>query len=151
MNERIIDFISSQKVATVCCTDEDNNPYCFSCFFAFDVTQHALYFKTSAGTRHADLMLLKSAVAGTVQPDKLNPMAIKGLQFTGQVIPEGSWKEHAAAVYHRKYPFALAMKGDIWMVKLEYIKMTDNTLAFGKKIIWESEALKTANAVASEN
>ncbi len=144
MNERIIDFISTQKVATICCTDEENHPYCFSCFFAFDAAQQAVYFKTSAGTRHADLMLVHSAVAGTVQPDKLNPMAIKGLQFTGHVLSEGSWKDHASSVYHRKYPFALAMKGEIWMVKLDYIKMTDNTLAFGKKIIWESEASQTA-------
>ena len=137
MNEKITDFIEAQKVATICCVDEENLPYCFSCFFAFDDKREMIYFKTSADTRHAALLVIKSAVAGTVQPDKLNPLAIKGLQFNGYVVRGNT--EHAATVYHRKYPFALAIKGDIWMIRLTYIKMTDNTLGFGKKITWAVE------------
>lgn len=138
MNERITDFIAAQKVATICCVDEDNLPYCFSCFFAFDEERDMIYFKTSADTKHASLLAQKNAVAGTIQLDKLNPLAIKGLQFNGHVVNDDN--EHAAAVYHRKYPFALAMKGDVWMIKLTYIKMTDNTLGFGKKITWTTES-----------
>jgi uncharacterized protein YhbP (UPF0306 family) len=36
MNERIADFINHQRVASVCCVDEDNKPHIFSCFYAFD-------------------------------------------------------------------------------------------------------------------
>jgi hypothetical protein len=31
---------------------------------------------------------------------------------------------------------ALAMPGHIWTIQLTEIKMTDNTLGFGKKIAW---------------
>lgn len=138
MDDRIISFIEEQKVATICCVDEENKPYCFSCFFAFDEQRNFLYFKTSANTKHLPLLMQNPNVAGTIQPDKLNPLAIKGLQFTG-VMTENA--EHASAHYYKKYPFALAMPGVVWAIQLDYIKMTDNTLSFGKKIIWERKTV----------
>ena len=41
------------------------------------------------------------------------------------------------AEYHKKFPFALAMSGDIYAVQLEKIKLTDNGKGFGKKINWQ--------------
>lgn len=141
MNERILDFIQGQKVASICCVDEENAPYCFSCFFAFDEKSLVLYFKSSSETRHAQLLKKNGAVAGTIQPDKLNPLAIKGLQFTGVMVePNDPLAANAFSVYHKKYPFAIAMKGDVLTIKLTAIKMTDNTLQFGKKIAWKLEA-----------
>jgi uncharacterized protein YhbP (UPF0306 family) len=32
---------------------------------------------------------------------------------------------------------AVAMKAPVWRLKLNYIKMTDNTLGFGKKLLWD--------------
>jgi len=138
MNHRIIDFIQEQKVATICCLDEENNPYCFSCFFAFDEKKLVLYFKSSATTRHALLLQYNLNVAGTVNQDKLNTLAIKGLQFTGQVVAvTDGLASDASSVYHKKYPFAVAMGGDVLTIKLTAMKMTDNALSFGKKITWE--------------
>lgn len=136
MNERIIGFIEDQTVATVACIDSDLKPYCFSCFYAFDKEQSLLYFKTSANTNHVQMLNNNKNVAGTIQPDKLNRLAIKGIQFTGKVIDTGDQQSNASAVYHKKYPFALAMPGEVWTIQLETIKMTANTLAFGKKLLW---------------
>ena len=137
MDERIAQFLRSNKVATICCVDEEGLPYCFSCFYTWDETSRQLYFKSSADTKHAQMMLEKGSVAGTVQPDKLNPLAIKGIQFMGKIEPV--FHGDAAAAYHGRYPFALAMKGEVWTLQLQYIKMTDNTLGFGKKLVWERE------------
>jgi uncharacterized protein YhbP (UPF0306 family) len=140
MNEHIVDFIQKQKVATLCCVDEEKAPYCFSCFFAFDEVKHLLYFKTSASSHHGRLLQQNGRVSGTINPDKLNSLAIKGIQFSGQVVePDDSVTADASAIYHKKYPFAYAMKGDIWTVRVTTIKMTDNTLGFGKKITWKLE------------
>ena len=77
--------------------------------------------------------------AARVQPDKLNPLAIKGIQFTGQIVhSKNELCLHAAATYHKRYPFALSITGDIWMLQPLTIKMTDNTLNFGKKLHWQS-------------
>jgi hypothetical protein len=39
--------------------------------------------------------------------------------------------------YLKRFPFALAAKLDLWILYIDYIKMTDNLLGFGKKLIWE--------------
>lgn len=138
MNERIVDFIQHQRVATVCGVDEENNPYCFSCFYAFDEERQLLYFKSGSAAHHSQILSSNSIVAGTIQQDKLNSLAIRGIQFSGRVLDPGmNLCSEAASVYHKRFPFALAMPGDVWIIQLETIKMTDNTLSFGKKLHWQ--------------
>lgn len=141
MSEKhIFSFIGEQTVANICCTDEQNLPYCFSCFYALDEQKHILYFKTNDETRHNRLMKENNRVAGTILPDKLNRLAIKGIQLEGHaLLPHSEEMKDASSVYHRKYPFALAMPGDVWGIKIRHIKMTDNTLSFGKKIEWSAD------------
>jgi len=127
-------------VATICCVDEENNPYCFSCFYAFDSEEKLIYFKSSPATHHAILLNQKPLVSGTIQPDRLNPLAIKGVQFSGEIINGNKClPERASTFYHKKYPFALAMAGEMWTIQVEMVKMTDNTLGFGKKLVWQRQ------------
>lgn len=81
------------------------------------------------------------AIAGTVLPDTLNKLMVKGLQFEGKVLdPADKHAQAAGAFYHKKNPLALAIPGFVWAVQINYLKMTDSTLGFGKKIIWERGA-----------
>jgi uncharacterized protein len=138
MEKRMIDFMQGQRVATICCVDEENKPYCFSCFYAFDAEDQLIYFKSSPATHHAILLHQKPLVSGTIQPDRLNPLAIKGVQFNGEALIGNSVTvEKASAFYHKKYPFALAVPGEVWTIQADIIKMTDNTLSFGKKLVWQ--------------
>ena len=41
--------------------------------------------------------------------------------------------------YLKRFPFAIAVKLDLWMLPIDYIKMTDNRLGFGKKLEWVRE------------
>jgi len=142
MNERIAAFITHQRVASVCCVDHENMPHCFSCFYAFDTERDLFYFKSGSSAHHSQVLLQNPVVAGTIQPDKLNPLAIKGTQFTGRILhPKNELCSQAEAVYHKRYPFALAMPGEIWTLQPETIKMTDNTLSFGKKLHWQLQEL----------
>jgi uncharacterized protein len=142
MNEKIIQFIEKQRVATICCVDNEGKPYCFSCFYAFDNDKRLLYFKSSRTSSHAAFLENNPSVAGTIQPDKLNVLAIQGIQFTGTVYEANeTTAADSKSVYHKKYPFALAMPGEVWIIEPTFIKMTDNSLGFGKKIVWEKEAV----------
>lgn len=85
MNETIIHFLQKQTSATVSCVDEKCRPYCFSCFYAFNFEEGLLYYKSSADSHHAQLMSTNPFVAGTVLPDKLNKLIVKGVQFQGMV------------------------------------------------------------------
>jgi len=142
MDKLITDFIEKQRVASVCCFDEHNQPYCFTIFYVFDKTERRLYFKSNASSNHAHYLLQHKKIAGTIVPEKLNMLAIRGIQFTGCVIEDHHLSHHhAASEYYKKFPYAFAMAGDIWTIQLETVKMTDNTVTFGHKISWERENL----------
>jgi uncharacterized protein len=148
MNDKMISYFESQTCASISCLDADGNPYCFNCFYVFDAEYGSIYFKSSADTYHGQCMLMNKQVAGTILPDKLNKLALKGIQFTGRILTHDEiLKERARSKYHRSYPMALAMQGEIWIIKLLSAKLTDNSLGFGKKIKWslEEELLPESN------
>lgn len=137
MNPRIVQFISKQTCATVCCVAENGTPYCFNCFYVFNSQDALLYFKSSTATHHSALMMKNNSVAGTILPDKLSMLQIKGIQFDGIVLPDDHpLTRQAHGHYYKKHPTALAMPGEMWAIQLNNIKMTDNTLGFGSKLNW---------------
>ena len=83
---RITNFISESKIATICCTDLEGVPYCFNCFYVFDEKNQLLFFKSSVETSHSKLLFQNAVVAGTILPQKLEFLALKGVQFTGAVL-----------------------------------------------------------------
>ena len=137
MNEIIVNFLQKQTCATVCSVDEEGKPWCFSCFYVFNAIEGLIYYKSSADTHHSILIKNNPSVAGSILPDKLNTLQVKGVQFEGIVL-EGNHPltEYAAVQYYKKNPVAMAMPGEIWTIQLRHIKMTDSTLGFGKKITW---------------
>jgi uncharacterized protein YhbP (UPF0306 family) len=137
MKENIIKFIKKQTCASICCVDKNGNPYCFSCFYAFNSDEGLLYFKSSSGTRHSEIISENPSIAGTILPDKLNVLLVKGIQFEGVVLSENHFLvRNASGNYHKKYPVALTMQGEILTIQINSIKMTDNSVGFGKKITW---------------
>ena len=53
------------------------------------------------------------------------------------VLPANHYlTEQASSFYHKKNPAAMTVSGDMWIVRIDNIKMTDSTLGFGKKITW---------------
>ena len=141
MNEKIAEFISKQTCANLACVDELGNSWCFSFFYSVDVANDLLYYKSSNDTRHSVILHANPKVSGTILPDKLNFLAIKGVQFEGVLLPAADpLAAHAAAHYHKKHPVALAMPGAIWTIRLDHVKFTDNTLGIGNKINWNRHA-----------
>jgi uncharacterized protein len=151
MNTLIIDFINEQKVASICCLDEYGHPHCFSCFYAFNSSEGLLYFKSQSSTGHSRMLLEKQEIAGTILPDKLKVLALKGIQLRGVVL---DFSDHmcinASSNYHKKFPFALAKSGDVWTLKLDFIKMTDNTKGFGTKIIWDRSEVALHHSISNK-
>ena len=138
MDESIINFLQNQSVMTVCYTDEEGEPNCFPCFFAFNSSKGLLYFKSSSSSYHVKNLGNKAGVAGSILPDKLNIMALKGVQFHATVLPPDDPLMHnASRYYYQRFPMALVIPGDIYSIQLTEIKMTDGAKGFGKKITWK--------------
>ena len=137
MEKHIVDFINAQTNLTLA-TSNNNIPYCANCFYVFLEELEALVVKSSEETRHITEAKNNKFIAGTILPDQLKVRKIKGIQFTGQFcVPQNDLLKTAKTNYYLKYPFSLAMNGDLWVILLQEIKMTDNTLGFGKKLFWE--------------
>ena len=142
MDKKIFRFIEKQKCATVCCVDEQSNPYCFSCFYGFNSKEGLLYFKSSPTSRHSEIILKNPVVAGTIMPDRLNLLLVKGVQFEGIVLEKYQFiAKQASTFFHKQNPLAITIPGEIWTIQLTNIKMTDNSMGFGKKIYWRREIL----------
>lgn len=137
MNEKIAAYISKQTCGNLACVDEQGNSWCFSFFYSFDEEAGLLYYKSSTDTRHSIIIHTNPKVSGTILPDKLNFLAIKGIQFEGVVLSaDDPMAVNASAHYHQKHPMALAMAGQVWTIRLDHLKFTDNALGFGKKLNW---------------
>ncbi len=146
MNESISKFINEQKCVNICCVKNNEFPYCFSSFYAFNEAAGLLYFKSSAETNHINIIRTNPAIAGTILPDKLHPQLVKGIQLRGIVLSPGDEIAADASMhYYSKFPFALTLPGSIWTIQLIHIKMTDSTKGFGKKISWNAELSYNCN------
>lgn len=137
MQERIISFLRLNTNFTLA-TSMDNVPHCANCFYAFDPGLNAIVFKSDPQTIHVRQALMNNRVAGSITADKLDRTKIQGIQFLGNFMNPGEkLAETAKKVYYGKFPLALAFSGNIWLIELAYVKMTDNTLGFGTKIEWK--------------
>jgi uncharacterized protein len=137
VNERIIRFLQQQTCATICCTDGEGKPYCFNCFYAFNQDDKLLYFKSSPDAHHSALLAEKPAISGTVLPDRLNKLMPRGIQLQGRVLHHlHPLTLNASINYHKKHPVALAMRGEVFAILLDSIKMKDGQYGPGKKILW---------------
>ncbi len=133
-------YLLENKIATVCFIDESHKPYCINCFYAFDKTNGLLIFKSSNGTYHDSLVSNEGFTSGTILSNEHDLTKLKGIQFSGKIINSPAMhKLKLNTLYLKKYPMSLLIDGYYWGVVLNFIKFTDNTLGFGRKIIWKSE------------
>ncbi len=133
---RIWSFLNDQIILNIA-TSVNDEPYCASCFYVFDEQHKLLLFKSKKDTRHIKEALQQNNVAGTVLPIYQKLETIMGIQFQGTLIfPATKILSSIKAKYYSKYPYARVVTGDFWIIELNYIKMTDNQLGFGKKLLW---------------
>lgn len=140
MNINIQNFLAKQTCASICCIDKDNRPYSFSCYYAFNADAGLMYFKSSVDSHHVGLMIKNPAVSITVLPDVLNKLIVKGVQIQGVALnPENKMDTDASSLYYKKNPIALTIKGTVFTIRIDVVKMTDSSRVFGKKLHWERE------------
>ena len=67
-------------------------------------------------------------------------MKIQGVQILGIVYPLNKEKlKISLRIYLERFPYAKDFPLKLWGLKLNFIKMTDNSLGFGKKIVWRDD------------
>jgi uncharacterized protein YhbP (UPF0306 family) len=136
IDERIIRFFKKHHVLTIA-TSINDEPWCANCFYVYLENENSLVFTTDPGTRHGKEFLKNKFVAGSVVLETPVIGKIRGIQFQGIVSePGGEFSEIAERHYLKRFPVAMLMDTHLWVVELTHIKMTDNRLGFGKKLVW---------------
>ena len=140
IDPRIIRFFRKHHVLTIA-TSVKNEPWCANCFYVYIEEENLLVFTTDGDTRHGQEFLKNHHVAGSVVLETKVVGKIRGIQFQGLVSePKDDLLSKAKRGYLKKFPVAALMDTHLWIVRLTHIKMTDNRLGFGKKIIWTLNA-----------
>lgn len=139
IDSRLIRFFKKHHVLTIA-TAVNDEPWCANCFYVYLEEENALVFTSDAVTRHGQEFRKNSLVAGSVVLETMIIGKIRGIQFQGIVSePSDETAQKVRTAYLKRFPAAMLMETHLWIVNLTLIKMTDNMLGFGKKLIWSRE------------
>jgi len=134
--------------------------WCANIFYAWMPAENIFVFTTDRHTRHGAQMERNPNVAASIVLETKVVGLVRGLQMLGvaeRVVegaakrPEGALLEGAdeaarpdkaritgtRKAYLRRFPYAALADLELWTLRPTYLKMTDNLLGFGKKLIWE--------------
>ena len=136
MDERFIKFIKKHHVLTHATVNGEGMPYVANCFYAFDAKRNLFVFTSDLATRHGAEMAANSSVALSVVLETRIVGRVQGLQVTGRAL---RGDDEARKCYIKRFPYAAAADLELWMVEPTMMKLTDNTIGFGKKLVWQSE------------
>jgi uncharacterized protein len=142
IDESIIIFIKKHHVLTLA-TCSDNKPWCANCFYAYSEKENLFVFTTDDTTRHGVEALKNPSVSASIVLETEIVGKIRGLQIEGTMFkPDDELYEKMKRRYIKRFPYTAVMKTNIWVIRPDYMKYTDNRLGFGKKLIWEAETEK---------
>jgi uncharacterized protein len=137
--ERICEFISEHHILTLAVSTEDGT-WCATCFYVYLRDQNCFIFTSDAKTRHIREVMHSNNwhVSGAIALETKMVGKIRGIQFSGNLAkPVGEELKSARQAYVKTFPVARFSRLNLWTITPGFIKMTDNRLGFGKKLIWK--------------
>ncbi|MBN2892952.1 MAG: pyridoxamine 5'-phosphate oxidase family protein [Bacteroidales bacterium] len=139
IEKRVIDFIKEHHVLTLS-TAVDNKSYSANCFYTYHEEDNALIFTSDYETKHIKDVAQNNYISGSIVLETSVVGKIQGIQFNGNMYEaKDDLLKKYKKTYLKRFPFAILISTAIWYIDLTFIKMTDNRLGFGKKLIWEKE------------
>ncbi|MDD5052820.1 MAG: pyridoxamine 5'-phosphate oxidase family protein [Sulfuricurvum sp.] len=134
MDKKIVSFIQKHHLLTLATLGE--RLWCCSMFYAYDEVEKIFIVASDETTEHMGNVSQNAHVAGTVALETKTVGKIQGIQFSGvmEQCPDTQKR-----LYFEAFPYARVMNPTLWVIRLDEVKMTDNTLGFGKKITWKRE------------
>jgi uncharacterized protein YhbP (UPF0306 family) len=137
--KRISNFIKEHHVLTLATSNCDES-WCSNCFYTYLQDEAAFLFTSDSDTKHILMGLDNAKVSGSVVLETKVIGKIRGIQFTGELQKvENTEHSKYRLKYLKKFPFAIVINTDLWIIKLNLIKMTDNRMGFGKKLYWNRD------------
>ena len=138
--EKIDRFLQEHHVLSLATSDGDDLSVC-SLFYSYSLEKNLFVVASSEETTHMQHIAKNNKVAGNILLETKSVGKIQGVQFRGNFFALED--ENSKKKYFSLFPHAKLMNPLLWQIKINYFKMTDNRLGFGKKIIWKDSLLQT--------
>ncbi|MEA1898510.1 MAG: pyridoxamine 5'-phosphate oxidase family protein [Bacteroidota bacterium] len=136
IDKGIVTFINNHHVLTLA-TCSENEPWCANCFYVYVEDMNLFVFTSDDTTKHIQDVLTQDLVAGSIVLETTVIGKIRGIQFQGKMWkPEGALLKKVKTAYLKRFPIAMLLKTNLWVIDPILLKYTDNRLGFGKKLIW---------------
>jgi uncharacterized protein len=132
--DKIVSFIDKHHVMSLATATGDEVSAC-SLFYAYEKEKKCFVVASSDETLHIQQINQNPKVAGNIVLETKTVGKIQGLQFKG--LFSALEDEDLKKIYFKAFPHAKMMKPKLWQIDVDYFKLTDNRLGFGKKIIWQ--------------
>ena len=132
--EKIALFLDEHHVMSLATTDLKDLSVC-SLFYVYSRDKNSFVVASSDETTHIEHIKQNASVSGNILLETKRVGKIQGVQF--KAVFTLLEDEELKKLYFKTFPYALAISPKLWQIKVNYFKMTDNRLGFGKKIIWQ--------------
>jgi uncharacterized protein YhbP (UPF0306 family) len=131
--QRMVDFIREHHIFTLAVTKNVYEPETNLFIFTSDEDTRHIMDAEESGNYH---------LAGAIALETKTVSKIRGIQFTGMIRKlGGEERKPAKKLYVKAFPIARLAKLTLWSLAPDFIKMTDNRLGFGKKLIWRNSEM----------
>jgi uncharacterized protein YhbP (UPF0306 family) len=131
--ETVAAFVRQHHVMTLA-TAQDGIPYAAPLFYAYDEQNNRFVFASGNETEHTVQMQKNPEVAAAVYLETKTVGKIQGVQIRGRVV---SADAEDTKSYYGRFPYARALQPTLWRLEPHWMKLTDNRLGFGTKLIWQ--------------
>ncbi|MEI6890318.1 MAG: pyridoxamine 5'-phosphate oxidase family protein [Bacteroidales bacterium] len=140
---RVLTFIREHHIFTLA-VSRDNRPWCATCYYVYLEDQNLFVFTSGHDTKHVTDVVETGNyyAAGAIALETRMTGKIRGIQFAGLMKElSGNELKTAKSAYLKAFPVARLAKLHLWGLEPNILKMTDNRLGFGKKLLWRSNKL----------
>lgn len=132
--QKIVHFLDEHHVMSLATSDFEELSVC-SLFYAYSKEKNSFVVASSDDTVHIEHIGKNAKIAGNILLETKKVGKIQGVQFRGKFVQLED--DELKKLYFKNFPYALVLSPKLWQIQVNYFKMTDNRLGFGKKIIWQ--------------
>lgn len=133
--DKIVSFIDEHHVMTLA-TFDGHLPQCCNLFYAYIKEENCFIVASDEKTEHIKNIMRNPLIAASIVLETRTVGKIQGLQIRGAMAKADD--SRAKRAYFHAFSYARVMKPVLWRITIENMKLTDNRLGFGKKLIWKN-------------
>lgn len=133
---KIVTFIKKHHVLTLA-TAVDGQPWCSNMFYAYYPERNLFIFTSDGHTRHVREAAQNPLVGASIVLESKVIGRLQGIQIEGTLRAVTDNEPELRNAYLKRFPYAAVAELHLYVLEPSLMKLTDNTLGFGKKIIWQ--------------